>query len=255
MSSQAEKMKEKGNEEFKKGDMAKAIEYYTYATEMDPGNHTYYTNRAAAYAHMKNWEKSLRDAKKSVELNSKWEKGWWRIGNALMALNKPEEAEGAYKNAMELDSKSDTYKELYTKARKEARKGMSEAETLKKEANEMFARGDQEGAIKKYTEALEVCGDEGKEKQLKVDILSNRAACYRQLYNPIAVVDDCTAALKIDPMHTKSLIRRAQAFENLEKYADALKDYDQANLLAPGNKLTLEGASRLRASLRNQKGK
>jgi len=34
-----------------------------------------------------------------------------------MALNKPEEAEGAYKNAMELDSKSDTYKELYTKAR------------------------------------------------------------------------------------------------------------------------------------------
>jgi tetratricopeptide (TPR) repeat protein len=70
----AESMKEKGNEEFKKGNYEKAIEFYTYATEMDPKNHTFFTNRSLCYAQMKKWDKSLRDAEKSVQLKGDWEK-------------------------------------------------------------------------------------------------------------------------------------------------------------------------------------
>lgn len=51
-----------------------AIEFYTYATEMDPKNHIYMTNRALCYASMKKWDKSLRDADKAVALKSDWEK-------------------------------------------------------------------------------------------------------------------------------------------------------------------------------------
>jgi tetratricopeptide (TPR) repeat protein len=39
------------------GDHAKAIEMYTYATEMDPNNPIFYTNRSNAYFMMKNWDK------------------------------------------------------------------------------------------------------------------------------------------------------------------------------------------------------
>jgi len=70
----AEGYKEKGNEEFKKGNYEKAIEFYTYATEMDPKNHIYMTNRSLCYASMQKWDKSLRDADKAVFLKADWEK-------------------------------------------------------------------------------------------------------------------------------------------------------------------------------------
>jgi len=250
MSAEAERYKEKGNEEFKKGNMAQAIEFYTYATEMDPKNHIYMTNRAAAYAHMQKWDKSLRDAQKSVEMNPSWDKGYWRIGNALMAMDNPGEAEKAYKTACDLAPDNATYKDLHRKAKKVTLKGMSEAEILKKEGNEAYAVGDQELAIKKYSAAIEAC--EAKEAAIKADCLANRAACHRQLYNPKACVDDCTAALVLIPGHVKALIRRAQSLENLEKYEDALKDFEQANILAPATKVAAEGAARIRAALKKQ---
>lgn len=37
------------------------------------------------------------------------------------------------------------------------------------------------------------------------------------------VVDDCTAALELDPSYVKALLRRAQANEHLEKYDMALE--------------------------------
>jgi tetratricopeptide (TPR) repeat protein len=250
MSKEAERYKEKGNEEFKKGNYEAAIENYTYATEMDPTNHIFFTNRAAAYAHMKRWDKSLRDAEKSVQLNPRWDKGHWRIGNAKMALGLVEEAEKAYKTACDIEPSNQSYKDSYQQARKAALKGMSEAELLKREGNELYSQGDQEGAIVKYTRAIEAC--EEKEAGLKADLLANRAACYRQLYNPKAVVDDCTAALKINANHVKALVRRGQAYENMEKWDDALKDYDLANILAPGTEAAFKGAARIRAALKKE---
>lgn len=37
------------------------------------------------------------------------------------------------------------------------------------------------------------------------------------------VVDDCTAAVELDPSYVKALLRRAQANERLEKYDLALE--------------------------------
>ena len=45
-SSQAEAEKEKGNEAYKKKDFETALAHYNKATELDPVNMTYYTNRA-----------------------------------------------------------------------------------------------------------------------------------------------------------------------------------------------------------------
>lgn len=70
----ATKYKDLGNEEFGKGNFEKAIEFYTYATEMEPSNHVFFTNRSNAHFQLHNFAKSLRDAAKSVELNPKWDK-------------------------------------------------------------------------------------------------------------------------------------------------------------------------------------
>jgi len=80
--------------------------------------------------------------------------------------------------------------------------------------------------------------------------LANRAACHRQLYHPKQCVDDCTEALRLNPQHVKALIRRGQSLENLERYEDALKDFELANVFAPGTKVAADGASRIRSALK-----
>ena len=53
---------------------------------------------------------------------------------------------------------------------------------------------------------------------------ANRAACYKQISNFDGVIEDCTAVLEVDPENVKALVRRAQAFEGVERYRFALQD-------------------------------
>jgi len=55
-------------------------------------------------------------------------------------------------------------------------------------------------------------------------VFSNRAACYKQLSNFDGVISDCTSVLEVKPDDVKSLLRRAQAFEAVERYKMALQD-------------------------------
>ena len=54
---------------------------------------------------------------------------------------------------------------------------------------------------------------------------SNRAACYNALGDWERVVEDTTAAINLDNEYVKALNRRANAYEHLGKYSDALLDY------------------------------
>jgi tetratricopeptide (TPR) repeat protein len=50
------------------------------------------------------------------------------------------------------------------------------------------------------------------------------AACYKQISNFDGVISDCSAVLEVEPDNVKALIRRAQAFEGVERYRFALQD-------------------------------
>lgn len=266
----ADQQKEKGNEEFKKGNYEKAIEYYTYATEMDPTNHVFYTNRAMCYAAMKKWDKSLRDAETSLKYKKDWEKGHYRRGMALQNLGRLQEAVAAFQECVKLAPATGDFQKALDAAKKEMFKGMSEPEILKMDGNELFKAGKIDAAIKKYTEALAKCPEEKekpigagaaaaatdakaeKNRQIKADILANRAACYVQLYEPTKVRADCDEALKLVPNHGKALLRRGQALESLEKYKQALEDFEAVLKTDPGCKMAVQAAVRLRNALRRQ---
>lgn len=100
---EAEAFKNLGNECVRNKDFSKAVEHYTKAIDMYPDNYTYYSNRAAAYASSGSYEESLQDARKTVELNPTWSKGYSRLGTALEYLNRPIEAKEAYKKGLEYD--------------------------------------------------------------------------------------------------------------------------------------------------------
>merc|ERR1711957_314307 len=71
---------------------------------------------------------------------------------------------------------------------------------------------------------------------LAVKAHSNRAACYKQISNFDGVIEDCTAVLEVDPENVKALVRRAQAFEGVERYRFALQDVKFV-LAMPGAKV------------------
>jgi len=88
--------------------------------------------------------------------------------------------------------------------------------------DQAYKSADFEGAIKLYTKCLDATSDKGSE--IAVKAYSNRAACYKQLSNFDGTIEDCTAVLDADPENVKSLVRRAQAFEAVERYKSALQD-------------------------------
>lgn len=67
----------------------------------------------------------------------------------------------------------------------------------------------------KYTECLDNLPN--KRSALAIKCFSNRSACYKQLSNFDATVEDTTAVLEIEPNNVKALVRRAQAFEAIER--------------------------------------
>ncbi len=77
------KLKDKGNEYFKKNEFKNAIQQYSKAIEVLSGcddtvrsqfGHILHTNRSISYFQLKNFQKSLEDATRAVQINDKWEK-------------------------------------------------------------------------------------------------------------------------------------------------------------------------------------
>ncbi|KAK9421494.1 putative Mitochondrial import receptor subunit tom-70 [Seiridium unicorne] len=88
---------------------------------------------------------------------------------------------------------------------------------LKNSGNKAYGSKDYNKAINLYSQAI-LC---------KPDPIfySNRAACYNALSVWDKVVEDTTAAVSLDPTYVKALNRRANAYEHLEQFSEALLDF------------------------------
>lgn len=97
---------------------------------------------------------------------------------------------------------------------------------LKNEGNMLFKNGQFGDALEKYTQAIDGCIEAGIESPEDLCILySNRAACFLKEGNSTDCIEDCTRALELHPFSLKPLLRRAMAYESLERYRKAYADY------------------------------
>mmetsp|Transcript_27443 Transcript_27443/g.76716 ORF Transcript_27443/g.76716 Transcript_27443/m.76716 type:complete len:494 (+) Transcript_27443:103-1584(+) len=112
--------------------------------------------------------------------------------------------------------------------------GKNELQTkLKEEANELYKEHKIQEAIDKYSEAIEVGGD-------NAIIFSNRALCWLRLDMNGAAMEDAVKAIKTDPQYAKGYYRRGSARYGLGKYKLALQDFTTTCKLMPKSKAARE---------------
>ncbi|KAL3424297.1 mitochondrial precursor proteins import receptor [Phlyctema vagabunda] len=122
-------------------------------------------------------------------------------------------------------------------------------------AAKLKAAGNTAYGAKDYNKAIDLYG---KAIICKPDPIfySNRAACYNALSQFEKVVEDTTAAIALDNEYVKALNRRANAYEHLEKYSEALLDFT-ASCIIDGfrNESSAQSVERLLKKVAEAKGK
>jgi len=142
---------------------------------------------------------------------------------------------GAYKTlelASRLDAGNPDIERMMSKVKprfeameKKRKAGLSATEIYKERGDEAYKNAAFENAIRFYAQCIDALKKENRmSSELAIKALSNRAACYKQISNFDGVIEDSSAVLEADPENVKALIRRAQAFEAVERYRFALQD-------------------------------
>ncbi|XP_028835126.1 sperm-associated antigen 1A-like [Denticeps clupeoides] len=126
---------------------------------------------------------------------------------------------------------------------------------LKNEGNRLFKNGQFGDALGKYTQAIGGFTEAGVDSPDDLSILySNRAACYLKDGNSGDCITDCTRALELQPFCLKPLLRRAMAYESLERYRQAYVDYKTVLQIDSGVQAAHDSVNRITRVLLEQDG-
>ncbi|CAH7119023.1 sperm-associated antigen 1 [Phodopus roborovskii] len=117
---------------------------------------------------------------------------------------------------------------------------------LKRHGNELFRGGQFAEAAAQYSAAIAQLEPAGSASAEELSILySNRAASYLKEGNCSGCIQDCNRALELHPFSVKPLLRRAMAYETLEKYGKAYVDYKTVLQIDCGIQLASSSINRI----------
>lgn len=226
---EAERKKNEGNDFYKKRKFPEAIERYNQACCLDPTELTYYTNLAACYFELAEYDKCIEQCDVAIKTGRetggydyvKMGKAIARKANALFKQGKLDESIEAYDEAM-LEDRSYTIKEAKKKVEKFKKEQEEKAyinpkiaEQHKAKGNEFFSAGDFVSAKREFDEGLR------RDPQNKF-LYSNRCACYLKLMDPVSAQRDAEKAIQIDPTFVKGWARKGTCHQMQKEYHKAL---------------------------------
>ena len=271
----AESEKQKGNEHMRAKDYALAVEAYTMAIEWEPTSAVILSNRAEAHLRLKSFQKALEDSEAAVNLDPKFVKAYHRKGKALSAMQRFGDALLCFKKVLALDPNNAEAAAEAQKCREHVpdsqfrsiqieedsnesgseggspdsigeiealnSEALSRAEAFKSDGNSLFQQGHFSEALEKYNSAIKELQDKKSQgvNEVAAALYNNLAACYSQTEELHKVIECSTAAVDLDQpnttLKTKALLRRALAYEKLEKIDSAKRDMQLVKGFDPGN--------------------
>ena len=125
---------------------------------------------------------------------------------------------------------------------------------MKNKGNLLYKTGRYDEACEMYTLCINpLLEDESGYKEALATLFSNRASCYMKMGNSKQCVSDCNKSMEFS-QSTKVFLKRAIAYESLEKYLKAYVDYQHVLKLDSSSVNAFQAFSRLRNVLRSQYG-
>ncbi|KAF2817066.1 mitochondrial precursor protein [Mytilinidion resinicola] len=133
--------------------------------------------------------------------------------------------------------------------------GALTVEERKDYAAKLKAAGNKAYGSKDYNKAIDLYGKAILCKQDPV-FYSNRAACWNAMSDWDKVIEDTTAAINLDNEYVKALNRRANAYEQVDRFSEALLDYT-ASCIIDGfrNESSAQSVERLLKKVAEAKGR
>jgi len=247
MSAEAQKMKQEGNDAYKKKDFPTALSKYGKAMDLDPNEMTYYLNTAAVHFEMKNYTECVSTCNKAIDVGRENRadfkhiaKALARMGNAYRKSGDLKNAKMAYEKAL-TEHRTPDYKLCLSEIEVEFKKSeelayvnpeIAEEEKLK--GNNFFKSGDFSNAVKTYTEAI-------KRNPTDPKIYSNRAACFTKLMSFDLAIKDCDKCIELEPNFVKAYLRKAKAHTALSQASKAMNAYEKALEIDPNCSEAIDG--------------
>jgi len=246
----AEAIKLKGNDFYKKKDFETALKHYNEAREMNPAEVLFYSNIAACYIEQKDYDSAIEWCNKGVESTkgtqydyAKLAKVIARKASALEKKGELEEALKTYATAL-LESNDSSIKDSMKRLEKfKKEKDIKDyiqpelAEAHKVKGTELFKAGDYPGAVKEYDEGL-------RRDPKNCAIFTNRAQAFIKLMQPNQGIMDAEKALAIDPKFIKGWIRKGTCHQMMKEYHKAMEAFDKGLLIDPNHKECMEGKNK-----------
>jgi stress-induced-phosphoprotein 1 len=246
--------KERGNAAYRARNFAGALEHYTEAIGLDPGNNVFLNNRAAVHLEIGDFEAAREDTQRALDQESAKSgaarddtvvaRAQLRLGNICAKRAQFAQAIAFYEKSLVNARTSGTLKALQSAQRelgrqeRAARVDDAGALAKKAEGNSLFGESRIPEALRAYSDAIGLSPDDAdKEVFAAMDplarhslavLFNNRAACYMKMSEPLLGIKDCERALKLSPKFVKAQTRKGHLHFNMKEYQQAMESYDKA---------------------------
>ena len=190
---------------FQKGDPIRALDLIGRAIALQPANPGYRYNRALILKETGRLEDAAADFREVARLQPADVDAWCDLGEALLALGRPEEALAAWDRAVALRPSPDLHANRGVALRQSGR------------LDEALAAQDRALAL----------------NSADAETWSNRGNVLKDLGRLEEALASIDRALSLNPRMSGALVNRANVLRDLARLADALAGYDQAIALEP----------------------
>ncbi|KAI4913593.1 hypothetical protein J4E90_005312 [Alternaria incomplexa] len=220
---EADELKKKGTEFYKKRQFDEAIENYNKAWETHK-DIAYKTNLGAAKFEKGDYEGCIQACEEAVEYGREILADFKIIAKAFARIGTAYEKMGDLANAVKYYQKAQTEhrtpevlaklraaEKAKAKQEKESYINPEEAEKARELGNAKFKESNWPEAVEAYSEMIKRAPDDPRG-------YSNRAACFIKLLEFPSAVADCDEAIKRDPDFIRAYLRKAQAYFTMREY-------------------------------------